>query len=432
MRGVLSTIALALAVTVGAGATAETARADEALLKSGTSAYKMFCSHCHGLNMVNPGTSSYDLRKYPTDRKDDFVKVLIEGKGDMPAWGDILTADEIKALWHYVATRAGKEPPPQASAPAEKPEEQSSLETAPDGAVSVSAAEKPRTMTPGRLTVCLPKNGGVMAQRRARGGRGLDYTLSKAVAERLGLKLYPVWYESEQEEESSPVKETYALVSVPVCDLVPGFALYETALNGIAGHRAPLPRYEDRPTFWGPEHHVDLSPVEVTRPYLRMGMGLVHREGRDPGTVRRLDDVKNLRVGLEQGTLAGTLMARQGDERTIAKAQSFNPGPHFLWAMEQNAFDIALVTIGAYDNHAKQNAVTKLVLHPYRHPIGFNIAFAARKGTGVAAAVDSVLEALQREGEIARLARKAGVTWDAPEAPHISPPLTMRDVLTRR
>ena len=98
------------------------ALADDALLASGKGLYKQFCSHCHGIDMVSAGTSSYDLRKYPKDRRDDFLRVLHEGKGAMPAWGDILKPDEMDALWHYVATRGGKEDAAQAApAPSEPP-----------------------------------------------------------------------------------------------------------------------------------------------------------------------------------------------------------------------------------------------------------------------------------------------------------------------
>lgn len=70
--------------------------------------YNEFCSHCHGPKMVNPGTSSYDLRKYPRDKKQDFLSTVKAGKGDMPAWGDILSHEEVEVIWYYVSTRAGK------------------------------------------------------------------------------------------------------------------------------------------------------------------------------------------------------------------------------------------------------------------------------------------------------------------------------------
>lgn len=86
---------------------------DDALLSKGASTYKQFCSHCHGIDMKNPGTSSYDLRKWPTDQKQRFYESVTNGRGDMPAWGDVLFPEELDAIWLYVATRGGKEPVPQ-------------------------------------------------------------------------------------------------------------------------------------------------------------------------------------------------------------------------------------------------------------------------------------------------------------------------------
>lgn len=68
----------------------------------GKVAYQQLCAQCHGPNMVNPGTSSFDLRKFPDDKFDRFKKSVIEGKGDMPAWGDMLVPGELEALWAYV------------------------------------------------------------------------------------------------------------------------------------------------------------------------------------------------------------------------------------------------------------------------------------------------------------------------------------------
>lgn len=88
------------------------AQADDSDLENGRSTYKQFCAHCHGIDMKNPGTSSYDLRKWPVDQKAEFYDTVQNGKGDMPAWGDILLPEELDAIWHYVATRGGQEPLP--------------------------------------------------------------------------------------------------------------------------------------------------------------------------------------------------------------------------------------------------------------------------------------------------------------------------------
>lgn len=56
--------------------------------------------------MVNPGTVSFDLRKFPEDEKPRFLNSVTHGKNNrMPAWGDLLKTDEMEALWAYVMTR---------------------------------------------------------------------------------------------------------------------------------------------------------------------------------------------------------------------------------------------------------------------------------------------------------------------------------------
>ena len=68
------------------------------------------CSHCHGLNMVNGGTTVYDLRKFPVQDSERFLNSVTNGKGNMPSFKESLTPVQIKLLWAYVGSRGGKEP----------------------------------------------------------------------------------------------------------------------------------------------------------------------------------------------------------------------------------------------------------------------------------------------------------------------------------
>jgi mono/diheme cytochrome c family protein len=78
---------------------------DAQAVAKGKALYARHCSHCHGFNMVNPGTISYDLRQFPHDDKPRFVQSVIYGKnGRMPQWGDALSLDDIDDLWAYVRT----------------------------------------------------------------------------------------------------------------------------------------------------------------------------------------------------------------------------------------------------------------------------------------------------------------------------------------
>jgi mono/diheme cytochrome c family protein len=79
---------------------------DEAeLAAQGKMVYAQHCSHCHGFNMVNPGTVTFDLRRFPHEDKARFVHSVTQGKnGRMPPWGDLLKPEEIEQLWAYVLT----------------------------------------------------------------------------------------------------------------------------------------------------------------------------------------------------------------------------------------------------------------------------------------------------------------------------------------
>jgi mono/diheme cytochrome c family protein len=78
---------------------------DQAQIDLGTKAYAQRCSHCHGPNMVNSGTITPDLRRFPDDH-DRFVNTVKHGKNNrMPPWGDVLNDDDIAELWAYVSSR---------------------------------------------------------------------------------------------------------------------------------------------------------------------------------------------------------------------------------------------------------------------------------------------------------------------------------------
>lgn len=80
------------------------AQGEEAVTR-GRLLYTQNCSHCHGPSMTNPGTNSYDLRRFPADQPERFRNSVWNGKGNMPAWRGVLHRDEIDLIWAYVRTR---------------------------------------------------------------------------------------------------------------------------------------------------------------------------------------------------------------------------------------------------------------------------------------------------------------------------------------
>jgi mono/diheme cytochrome c family protein len=70
-------------------------------LATGADLYARHCSPCHGTRMLDP-QGAFDLRKFPRDQRERFVTSVLRGKNQMPPWGDILTPEEVEALWGYV------------------------------------------------------------------------------------------------------------------------------------------------------------------------------------------------------------------------------------------------------------------------------------------------------------------------------------------
>jgi mono/diheme cytochrome c family protein len=79
-------------------------------IEKGRELFHRACAQCHGRNMVNSGTTVYDLRKFPLDQPDRFKLSVTQGKGAMPSWKESLTPEQIEWLWAYVGSRGGKEP----------------------------------------------------------------------------------------------------------------------------------------------------------------------------------------------------------------------------------------------------------------------------------------------------------------------------------
>ncbi|MGY4513284.1 c-type cytochrome [Bradyrhizobium sp. USDA 3650] len=104
---ILATVAVlpvALAATVRA-ADDSTGNPVQAEIDHGKSTYAEKCSHCHGPNMMNPGTITPDLRTFPDD-KTRFVTTVKNGKNNkMPPWADILSDEEIGNLWAFISSR---------------------------------------------------------------------------------------------------------------------------------------------------------------------------------------------------------------------------------------------------------------------------------------------------------------------------------------
>ncbi len=79
-------------------------------IELGRAQFHRTCAQCHGRNMVNAGTTVYDLRKFPVDDPERFLHSVTNGRGNMPSFKEALTSDQMALLWAYIGSRGGKEP----------------------------------------------------------------------------------------------------------------------------------------------------------------------------------------------------------------------------------------------------------------------------------------------------------------------------------
>ena len=97
-RTVLTACAL---IAAGHGAWAQ----DQAAIGAGERIYDENCAACHGEKLRNP-TAGADLRELGAGDRLRFDKAVAEGKGQMPSWTGVLSAEELDQVWAYIRSRA--------------------------------------------------------------------------------------------------------------------------------------------------------------------------------------------------------------------------------------------------------------------------------------------------------------------------------------
>jgi mono/diheme cytochrome c family protein len=70
-------------------------------ISRGAALYASHCESCHGVRMIGPPWA-IDLNTFPRDKPARFVDSVTHGKNTMPPWGDLLTPEDVQALWAYV------------------------------------------------------------------------------------------------------------------------------------------------------------------------------------------------------------------------------------------------------------------------------------------------------------------------------------------
>jgi mono/diheme cytochrome c family protein len=92
-------------ILIGLLMTAPAIAQDRAKVEAGAEVYDMHCATCHGERLRNTG-AAFDLLQLKPNERARFDEAVKDGKGQMPPWAGVLSADEIDQIWAYIRSRA--------------------------------------------------------------------------------------------------------------------------------------------------------------------------------------------------------------------------------------------------------------------------------------------------------------------------------------
>ena len=78
---------------------------DAQKITAGERVYNNYCFTCHGENLVSSG-QTFDLRRLRADERPRFDNSVLNGKGQMPPWKGVLSAQDIDNVWVYIRANA--------------------------------------------------------------------------------------------------------------------------------------------------------------------------------------------------------------------------------------------------------------------------------------------------------------------------------------
>jgi ABC-type amino acid transport substrate-binding protein len=268
----------------------------------------------------------------------------------------------------------------------------------------------------GTLRVCLDRNIPPLSFKHDNTAYGFDLAVAQAVASRLGREIAIQWFESAGDKDSNPSLKANALLSDGRCQVIAGYPLFASALGVPKAERSRLPDYDGAKREdlrrWVPLNELIASigyrfaPLAVV-----LGPRMANRQ------IRSLGDLKDLRLVVEEGTLADAVLMAYGGGILIDRIEHVAPGQAVFEKMEQGDYDATLMDLHRLD---AQHQGSKLSWSGYYHSIGFNTGFVglASEATLIAELNAAIGEMLAKH-ELPPLAQATGLSYLPPRQPDV-------------
>lgn len=285
--------------------------------------------------------------------------------------------------------------------------------------VASAGALPPAIAADGPLRVCLDENIPPLSSKRRGEAHGFDLAVAQAVALRLGREIAIQWFESELDADSDPAEQANALLSDGRCQLIGGYPLFAGALGQPEAERSRLPDYEGAKSK-DRRRWVRLNELVASRGYRFIPLAVVLGPGMTGRQVDSLADLKDLRLGVEEGTLADAILMTYGGRVLIPAITHVAPDEGLLERMEQGDYDATLVELHRFDAYRVRHPGTKLSSSDHYHSIGFNAGFVGLASeASLIEEVNAALGEMLTKGELPALAQAAGLTYVPPRQPDV-------------
>ena len=210
-----------------------------------------------------------------------------------------------------------------------------------------------------------------------------------------------------------------ALLSDGRCQVIAGYPLFASALGVPKADRSRLPDYEGAK----PEDRrrwVPLNELIASIGYRFAPLGVVLGPNMANRQIRSLGDLKDLRLVVEEGTLADAVLMTYGGGILVDRIEHVAPGQAIFEKMEQGEYDATLVDLHRLDAHHAHHQGSKLAWSGHYHSIGFNTGFVglASEAPLVAKLNVAIGEMLAKQ-ELQALAQATGLTYLPPRQPDV-------------
>ncbi|CAL79158.1 Putative ABC transporter (periplasmic binding protein) [Bradyrhizobium sp. ORS 278] len=288
-------------------------------------------------------------------------------------------------------------------------------------ALLMSAASPAAYAADDVLRICLDENlPPLSVHHRGKFGTGFDVLLGQTIADRLGKKLEIQWFESKLDEDSSPALEANALLSDGRCALVASYAFTQDGLVTPGVKTAKLPDF-DGATRDDRRRRIPVGTLVPSKPYLFSTLTVVLGPGAKQRQISDIGDLAGLRLAIESGTLADAILMTFDRGRLIDDITHLIPTrDDLLGALEQGKFDATLLDSRRFDAYRAAHPDSKLAASGYSYPIGVSRGYVGLSSSAeLLASIDKVLTELGAAGDLADLARSAGLTYLPPREPMI-------------